>query len=86
MAKIEKADFGCHCAACGRAIEPHYIMPVVVHPGRVARGRRFLQNWCVECIAGAKPTDCRPAPTLGELAANGKLMKDWEKIATGVRK
>jgi hypothetical protein len=86
MAKVEKRDFGCQCAACGRATEPSYIMMVVVHPGRVARGRRFLQPWCVECIADSKPGVIRPAPTEGELRTDGKLMKSWEKMATAVQK
>jgi len=83
MPKLEVVDQGSVCHKCGHFTAPHYLMPVVVHPGKLKLGCRFLQHWCVECIAKSKPGDCKPAPTIGELTLYGKLRQDWEKVSVG---
>lgn len=48
--KLPKFDGGSYCMHCGRYTEIHYIQPIVYH----WKKKRYLQMWCVECIAAAK--------------------------------
>jgi hypothetical protein len=70
MAKLPKLDVGSQCQSCGKRVEKKYGLNVVVH----IKQRRYLQYWCVECVAKAQPglvSVCRA----GELGKDGKLIQ-----------
>jgi hypothetical protein len=70
MAKIGFVDRGSQCEACGKQVEPKYGLNVVVH----ARKKRYLQFWCVECVAKSTPGSIH-VQQVGELDKCGKLIQ-----------
>ena len=71
MPRIGPVDLGSQCQSCGKVVESHYRLNVVVH-GK--RGRRSLQHWCVECVAKASPGSASVAVS-HELGRDGKLIQ-----------
>jgi len=68
---VPNVDLGTYCFRCGKRQEPRYIFIVIWHPDSF---RRFLQPWCVECIARTPQCEYDMAPTGIELDRQDKII------------
>ena len=69
---IPDIDLGSQCFRCGKHQEKGYIWRVIWHPDPI---RRFIQFWCVECIAKADDRTYEMAPDGAELDRQDRIIK-----------
>lgn len=68
---IPNCDLGTYCMHCGKHTEKGYIFQVVWHP---FPKRKFLQAWCVECLARADQKTYEMVPVGFELDRDDKII------------